>query len=84
VSVYLSGQVRDELHAAQAELDRHTESSANARCPACDEVGPCSQRLAALRVFGRYGYYLPRRLPGASRPDLVNAARPRRARDLLW
>jgi len=70
VSLFLSEAVRDELRAAQVQLDRHTGSSADGRCVACAEDDPCSLRRAALRVFGHYGV-LPRRWPGASRPDRV-------------
>ena len=70
MSVFMSGAVLDQLRAAQAQLDRHTASSGDARCAACDQDDPCAMRRAALRVFGRYGC-LPRRWPGASRPDRV-------------
>ncbi|MFI7646701.1 hypothetical protein ACIBTZ_11555 [Micromonospora sp. NPDC049460] len=71
MTTYLSGAVRDQLRAAQAQLDWHTPSSADGRCVGCGEESPCPQRRAALRVFGRYGC-LPRRWPGASRPELVD------------
>ncbi|MFI6823237.1 hypothetical protein ACIBJE_20100 [Micromonospora sp. NPDC050187] len=70
MSIYLSGAVRDQLQAAQYQLDRHTPSIRDGCCVRCGEDGPCAQRRAALRVFGRYGR-LPRRWPGASRPELV-------------
>ncbi|GGM26461.1 hypothetical protein GCM10011608_08990 [Micromonospora sonchi] len=73
MTTYLSGAARDQLRAAQSQLDRHTPSSADGRCPACRVDEPCSQRRAALRVFGRYGC-LPRRWPGASRPERVQAS----------
>ncbi|GAB3816609.1 hypothetical protein GCM10027605_65930 [Micromonospora zhanjiangensis] len=70
MSVYLTAPVRAQLAAAQRLLDRHTPSSADGCCAACGVDGPCPQRRAALRVFGRYGC-LPRRWLGATRPDLV-------------
>ncbi|MEO3776135.1 hypothetical protein ABGB16_04600 [Micromonospora sp. B11E3] len=70
MTVYLSVAARDQLCAAQAQLDQHTPSSADGRCTKCGVPGPCPQRRAALRVFGRYGC-LPRRWPGATRPELV-------------
>ncbi|MGI5215421.1 hypothetical protein [Plantactinospora sp. CA-290183] len=70
MSVYLSAAAREELRAAQVQLDQHTPSSADGGCPACGEPGPCALRRTALRVFGRYGC-LPRRWPGASRPELI-------------
>ncbi|MEO3747064.1 hypothetical protein [Plantactinospora sp. B5E13] len=73
MSVYLSAVAREELRAAQARLDEHTPSSGDGNCSGCGEAGPCAVRRAALRVFGRYGC-LPRRWPGASRPDLINSA----------
>ncbi|MEN3612123.1 hypothetical protein AAH979_21545 [Plantactinospora sp. ZYX-F-223] len=73
MSLYLSAGARKELRAAQMQLDQHTPSSAEGICPACGEPGPCALRRAALRVFGRYGC-LPRRWPGASRPELINDA----------
>ena len=70
VTVYLSAAVREILRAAQVALDLHAPTLTDERCHRCHEVGPCSQRRAALRVFGRYGV-LPRRWPGASRPELA-------------
>jgi hypothetical protein len=70
VSLFLSNAVIEELRAAQVQLNRHTGSSGDGRCLACSEDDPCAIRRAALRVFGRYGL-LPRRWPGASRPDRV-------------
>ncbi|NBE82979.1 hypothetical protein GVV04_18810 [Micromonospora sp. NEAU-HG-1] len=69
----MSGAARAQLRAAQGQLDQHTSSSADGRCAGCGEEGPCSQRRVALRVFGRYGC-LPRRWPGASRPEQVGAS----------
>ncbi|MER7167289.1 hypothetical protein ABT336_14615 [Micromonospora sp. NPDC000207] len=70
MTTYLSAAAREHLAVAQSQLDRHTPTAATGRCGGCGEAGPCRQRRAALRAFGRYGV-LPRRWPGASRPDLV-------------
>jgi hypothetical protein len=74
VSVYLSAAATAELTAAQRLLDDHAVSSVDGRCRRCLVEGPCDHRRTALRVFGRYGC-LPRRWPGATRPDLVNVRR---------
>lgn len=73
MSTYLSGAARDRLREAQAQLDRHTPSSGDGRCGGCGEEGPCPPRRAALRLFGQYGC-LPRRWPGASRPEAVGVS----------
>jgi hypothetical protein len=70
VSVYLTAAVRKQLDAAQDQLDRHTPLRVNGRCGACGADGPCPQRRAALRLFGRYRC-VPRRWPVAPRPDPV-------------
>ncbi|GIF09808.1 hypothetical protein [Actinoplanes siamensis] len=70
MSVFLSAGVREQLDFAQAQLDRHVAPSADGICAVCGEEDPCSPRRVALRVFGRYGC-LPRRWPGASRPEAV-------------
>jgi hypothetical protein len=74
MSVFLSAAVREQLDFAQTQLNRHTAPSAEGRCAACGEEDPCSPRRVALRVFGRYGH-LPRRWPGASRPEEVGTPR---------
>jgi hypothetical protein len=74
VSVFLSAAVREQLDFAQTQLDRHTAANADGRCAVCGEDDPCSLRRVALRAFGRYGR-LPRRWPGASRPEEVGSQR---------
>ena len=74
MSLFLSAAVLEELDFAQNQLDRHTAASAEGRCAVCGEEDPCSLRRVALRVFGRYGC-LPRRWPGASRPEQVGTPR---------
>jgi hypothetical protein len=70
MTVFLTAAVQEQLDYAQEQLDRHTAPSADNRCAVCGEEDPCSLRRVALRVFGRYGC-LPRRWPGASRPEQV-------------
>ena len=64
----LPASIRMELNVVQALLDQHTAVSIDGRCPTCCDEDPCAVRRAALRTFARYGC-LPRRWPGASRPD---------------
>lgn len=73
MTTYLSGAAHDQLRAAQGQLDQHTPSSADGRCAGCGEEGTCSSWREALRLFGRYGC-LPRRWPGASRPEHIGAS----------
>jgi hypothetical protein len=70
VSVFVTAAVQEQLDYAQAQLDRHTAASGDGRCLVCGEEDPCSLRLVAMRVFTRY-QRLPRRCPGASRPEQV-------------
>ncbi|GIF15277.1 hypothetical protein [Actinoplanes teichomyceticus] len=72
MSVFLSAAAREQLDFAQTQLDRHVAPSADGRCAVCGEEDPCALRRVALRVFGRYGC-LPRRWPGASRPEQLSA-----------
>nr|MDT0662594.1 hypothetical protein [Micromonospora sp. DSM 115978] len=75
MSTYLSVTAYEELRAAQDQLDRHTPNSGSGLCGGCGNESPCGCRRAALRVFGRYRV-LPRRWPGATRPDLIGDANP--------
>ncbi|GLY08612.1 hypothetical protein [Actinoplanes sp. NBRC 101535] len=70
MTVFLTAAAREQVEYAQSQLDRHIAPSADGRCSVCGEEDPCSPRRVALRVFGRYGI-LPRRWPGASRPEQV-------------
>ena len=70
MSVFLSTAVQEQLDFAQVQLDRHIAQSGEGYCAVCGEEDPCSLRRVALRVFSRYGR-LPRRWPGASRPEQV-------------
>jgi hypothetical protein len=73
-TVYLSAAVIDQLTAAQRVLDEHVTSSASGLCQRCHLVGPCPANEKAAATFARYGR-LPRRAPGATRPELINARR---------
>ncbi|MEU5552850.1 hypothetical protein ABZ738_24035 [Micromonospora sp. NPDC047793] len=73
-AVYLSAAVVDQLTAAQRVLDEHITSSASGYCQRCHLVGPCSANDQAVATFTRYGR-LPRRTPGATQPELINARR---------
>jgi hypothetical protein len=70
-TAYLGGQ---QLDHAQAVLDRHPVSSASGLCVTCSVPGPCAEYEAAADVFTRSAR-LPRRRPGASRPQLLGAKR---------
>ena len=63
-----------QIDRAQAILDRHTVSSGDGLCVGCRVLGPCSEHIAAARVF-RSSARLPRRRPGATRPELLAAKR---------
>jgi hypothetical protein len=67
MSLYLSAVAIGELRKAQAVLYAHP-AGLDARCLACGSGDPCPARRAALSVFDRFGQ-LPRRYPGASRPE---------------
>ncbi|GAA1799293.1 hypothetical protein HC028_16240 [Planosporangium flavigriseum] len=68
------GGERDQLAIAQEVLDRHATSSADGLCIECGVPGPCYRRETAVVIFSRY-LRLPRRIPGATRPELVGARR---------
>lgn len=71
MTVYHSTDARDQVNAAQEELNRHALTLNGSMCTACGVEGPCSQRRAALRTLIHYGR-LPRRRPGASRPERLS------------
>lgn len=70
MSVYLGAAARTEIAAAQLQLDAHLPGCADGRCPACGHIGPCPAYAQALSVLRRYRR-LPRRRPGATRPELT-------------
>jgi hypothetical protein len=59
---------------AQSTLDTHVVVLATGLCLGCGEPGPCPERVRAELVF-RHSLRLPRRTPGASRPEIVGARR---------
>src|SRR5947209_17652777 len=71
VTIYHGG---DQLDQAQKTLERHAMSSANGRCVSCGIPGPCTHYESATRVF-KLSLRLPRRVPGLTQPELVNARR---------
>jgi hypothetical protein len=64
----------DQLVIAQEVLDKHVTSSADGRCLECGALGPCQRHDQAAKVF-MFALRLPRRVPGATRPELVGARR---------
>ncbi len=64
----------EQINQAQAVLEQHATSSADGLCVACRLPGPCVQYERAAAVFA-LAWRLPRRVPGATRPELVNARR---------
>ncbi|MBM0231177.1 hypothetical protein JNW91_04355 [Micromonospora sp. STR1_7] len=73
-TIYLSAAAIDQLTAAQRTLAEHVTSSATGYCLRCRLVGPCPTNEQAAATFTGYGR-LPRRTPGATRPQLINARR---------
>ncbi len=71
-TTYYAMTADEQLAAAQRTLDTHITSSATGRCLACGSYGPCYKRENAVVIFSRT-LRLPRRLPGATRPELVGA-----------
>jgi hypothetical protein len=61
-----------QLDRAQAVLDRHAVSSGDGLCVECKVLGPCPEHEAAALVFA-LSARLPRRRPGATRPESVGA-----------
>jgi hypothetical protein len=72
-STFLAGAV-DELAEAQKTIDEHVISAASGRCIMCDLAVTCPPRESAMGAFAR-ARRLPRRRPGASRPQLIGARR---------
>jgi hypothetical protein len=74
VTTYYGTSAEEQLANAQGVLDAHITSSATGRCLACGTPGPCWQRETAASIFSR-SLRLPRRTPGATRPELIGARR---------
>jgi hypothetical protein len=75
VATYTSA-TRQRLDDVQGVLDVHAISSADGRCVSCAVEGPCGPRRDALHVLASW-HQLPRRRPGATRPEFVGARRVR-------
>jgi len=73
-TTYYAMTADEQLAEAQHTLDTHITSSATGRCLVCGTFGPCYRRETAVVVFSR-SLLLPRRQPGATRPELVGARR---------
>lgn len=71
-TTYYAMTADEQLAEAQRTLDTHATSSANGRCIKCGTPGPCYKRETAVVIFSRT-YRLPRRRPGATRPELIGA-----------
>ncbi len=67
------GSEAAQLAEAQRTLDTHVTSSATGRCIECGTLGPCRLRENAVETWSRAVYRLPRRRPGATRPELIGA-----------
>ncbi|WP_412102732.1 hypothetical protein [Plantactinospora sp. KLBMP9567] len=64
----------DQIDRAQTTLERHAVSSADGLCLTCGVPGPCVEHEQAAKVF-MFALRLPRRVPGATRPELIGARR---------
>jgi hypothetical protein len=64
----------DQVENAQEVLDQHLVSSATGLCLVCGVPGPCRRRETAAALFF-VSLRLPRRTPGATRPELLGARR---------
>jgi hypothetical protein len=73
-TTYYATSAEQQLTRAQQTLDTHVTSSADGRCIACRQPGPCPIRENAVVIFSRT-LRLPVRRPGATRPELAGARR---------
>src|SRR5436309_12482203 len=73
-TTYYAMTADEQLAEAQRTLDTHITSSATGRCLECGTFGPCYRRESAVVIFSRT-LLLPRRQPGATRPELISARR---------
>ena len=62
----------EQIDHAQEVLDRHAVSSGDGLCVTCKVFGPCPAREKAADTF-TLSARLPRRRPGATRPELLGA-----------
>jgi hypothetical protein len=73
-TTYFGATADERLAEAQRTLNTHATSSATGRCLTCGTPGPCYKRENAVGIFSRT-LRLPRRHPGATRPELMGARR---------
>lgn len=71
-TMYYAETADQQLTGAQRTLDTHITSSATGLCLVCGTLGPCYKRENAVVIFSRT-LRLPRRRPGATRPELVGS-----------
>jgi hypothetical protein len=69
-TTYYAATADAQLDEAQRLLDTHVTSSVDGRCVECGKPGPCPKRETAVVVFSRT-LRLPRRQPGATRPEAI-------------
>jgi hypothetical protein len=77
-TVYLSSAALEQVNEAQDVMAIHAVFASTEKCVVCGVTAPCDPRSNALRALRRYGL-LPKRRPGATRPELiglVHAGRP--------
>ena len=70
-TTYYGTTAEEQLAVAERVLVEHA-TGIDGRCGRCRTLGPCYRRETALSVFSRT-LRLPRRAPGASRPELLGA-----------
>ena len=73
MAVYVSSS-RRPLEELRAVVDVHAVASVDGQCVQCQVDGPCAARSAALTELALW-HQLPRRLAGATRPELIGARR---------
>jgi hypothetical protein len=73
-ATYYASTAERLLSEAQATLDRHS-TGLDGHCLACGTPGTCPRRESAVAAFSRY-CRLPRRTPGATRPEVAGMGSP--------
>jgi hypothetical protein len=72
-TVYIGHTAVEQVEAALAEFDAHVPGGADGQCLTCRDR-PCPGQAPALRTLAQYGR-LPRRRPGATRPERIGLRR---------
>lgn len=80
MATYPGGPVIDR---AQQDLEQHAVCSADGLCVTCRVAGPCVVQVAAAWVF-QFSARLPRRVPGATHPELIGGRRVAGDQWLAW